>query len=148
MCATVQEIMNGNQLWHDRMTNGNTICPWPFHGEGIKIACGKLHINMNLGCSLICIQLRYNTDMYTFFFRHWQITERKSWKKILYFPTPTDSKTILWNSQYISGRGAVWFSSSPLTPLGNHLPRIVFLFFLCKKQKIHSICNSTLEDLG
>jgi hypothetical protein len=36
MCATVQEIMNGNQLWNDGMTKGNTICPRPFHGGGIK----------------------------------------------------------------------------------------------------------------
>jgi hypothetical protein len=36
MCATIQEIMNGNHLWNDRMTKGNTICPRPFHGGGIK----------------------------------------------------------------------------------------------------------------
>jgi hypothetical protein len=36
MCTTVQEIMNGNHLWNDRMTKGNTICPRPFHGGGIK----------------------------------------------------------------------------------------------------------------
>jgi hypothetical protein len=36
MCATVQEIMNGNHLWNDGMTKGNTICPRPFHGGGIK----------------------------------------------------------------------------------------------------------------
>jgi hypothetical protein len=33
MCATVQEIMNGNHLWNDRMTKGNTIS---FHGGGHK----------------------------------------------------------------------------------------------------------------
>jgi hypothetical protein len=38
MCATVQEIMNGNHLWNDGMTKGNTTCPQPFHGGGIKIA--------------------------------------------------------------------------------------------------------------
>jgi hypothetical protein len=39
MCATVQEIMNRNHqwLWSDGMTKGNTICPRPFHGGGIKI---------------------------------------------------------------------------------------------------------------
>jgi hypothetical protein len=37
MCATVKEIMNGNHLWNDGMTKGNTICPRPFHGGGIKI---------------------------------------------------------------------------------------------------------------
>jgi hypothetical protein len=37
MCATVQEIMNGNHLWNDGMTKGNTICSRPFHGGGIKI---------------------------------------------------------------------------------------------------------------
>jgi hypothetical protein len=37
MCATVQKIMNGNHLWNDGMTKGNTICPRPFHGGGIKI---------------------------------------------------------------------------------------------------------------
>jgi hypothetical protein len=37
MCATVQEIMNGNHLWNNGMTKGNTICPCPFHGGGIKI---------------------------------------------------------------------------------------------------------------
>jgi hypothetical protein len=37
MCAPVQEIMNGNHLWNDGMTKGNTICPRPFHGGGIKI---------------------------------------------------------------------------------------------------------------
>jgi hypothetical protein len=36
MSATVQEIMNGNHLWNDGMTKGNTICPRPFHGGGIK----------------------------------------------------------------------------------------------------------------
>jgi hypothetical protein len=36
MYATVQEIMNGNNLWNDGMTKGNTICPRPFHGGGIK----------------------------------------------------------------------------------------------------------------
>jgi hypothetical protein len=36
MSATVQEIMNGNHLWNDGMKKGNTICPWPFHGGGIK----------------------------------------------------------------------------------------------------------------
>jgi hypothetical protein len=36
MCATVQEIMNGNHLWNDGMTKGNTICPRPFHSRGIK----------------------------------------------------------------------------------------------------------------
>jgi hypothetical protein len=30
--------MNGNHLWNDRMTKGNTICPRPFHGGGIKIS--------------------------------------------------------------------------------------------------------------
>jgi hypothetical protein len=44
MCATVQEIMNGNHLWNDGMTKGNTICPRPFYGGGIKI--GKMCINM------------------------------------------------------------------------------------------------------
>jgi hypothetical protein len=38
MSATVQEIMNGNHLWNDGMTKGNTICPRPFHGGGIKIS--------------------------------------------------------------------------------------------------------------
>jgi hypothetical protein len=37
MCATVQEIMNGNHLWNDGMTKGNTICPRLFHGGGIKM---------------------------------------------------------------------------------------------------------------
>jgi hypothetical protein len=36
MCAIVQEIMNGNHLWNDGMTKGNTICHRPFHGGGIK----------------------------------------------------------------------------------------------------------------
>jgi hypothetical protein len=36
MCATVQEIMNENHLWNDVMTKGNTTCPQPFHGRGIK----------------------------------------------------------------------------------------------------------------
>jgi hypothetical protein len=41
MYATVPEIMNGNQFmewWNDGMTKGNTICPRPFHGGGIKIS--------------------------------------------------------------------------------------------------------------
>jgi hypothetical protein len=33
MCATVQEIMNGNQLWNDGMTKGNTICPRHFMAQ-------------------------------------------------------------------------------------------------------------------
>jgi hypothetical protein len=37
MFANVQEIMNGNHLWNDGMTKGNTICPRPFYGGGIKI---------------------------------------------------------------------------------------------------------------
>jgi hypothetical protein len=38
MCATVPEIMNGNQLlWNEGMTKGNIICPQPFHGGDIKI---------------------------------------------------------------------------------------------------------------
>jgi hypothetical protein len=42
MCATFQEIMSGNLLWNDGMTEWrndkrNTICPRPFHGRGIKI---------------------------------------------------------------------------------------------------------------
>jgi hypothetical protein len=37
MCATVQEIMNRNHLWNDGLMKGNTICPQPFHGGGIKI---------------------------------------------------------------------------------------------------------------
>jgi hypothetical protein len=39
MSTTVQEIMNRNYSWNDGMKNdrkGNTICPRPFHGRGIK----------------------------------------------------------------------------------------------------------------
>jgi hypothetical protein len=52
MCATVQEIMNGNHLWNDGMTKGNTICPQPFHGGDIKSIKNKILLSkMTPKCS-------------------------------------------------------------------------------------------------
>jgi hypothetical protein len=59
MCATVQEIMNGNHLWNDRMTKGNTICPRPFHGGGIRNA---IMVIKKLKCLIINA---FNTDHFS-----------------------------------------------------------------------------------
>jgi hypothetical protein len=38
--------MKGNHLWNDGMTKGNTICPRPFHGGGIKIDITRKHSDL------------------------------------------------------------------------------------------------------
>jgi hypothetical protein len=68
MCATVQEIMNGNHLWNDGMMKGNTICPQLFHGGGIKKAENQINIlieTLHLVCHVIIITLRVTFSFYT-----------------------------------------------------------------------------------